>query len=715
MTSELPHIVARALGWTVLHSLWQITLIWLAFKILSKALHRRNESLYLLSLAAMAAGALWAAISFVQALDQLFQQQAYTSSEVFPMPIPVTAIVTPETATETFIHPDRLAMIADWLGRHAVQIGWAWGLCALLLYLRLLGGYYMAHRLQRKGVTAPDTQSEILFRKWVERLGIAGPVRLLQSSQVAEPLTLGFWKPVVLFPVGMLTQLTPAQAEALLLHELAHIRRHDYLVNLLQLLLEVLFFYHPLFWLLSKEARTRREYCCDDLVVAHTADPLIYAQTLTNLQLSLVNNKNPLTMNATGNSRFAQRIMRIAGITPKRSSRSPWPVFFLLPAIVAMISWWPAARATEADSGNSIKHELPVASTPAAAPDSIVPKSRETAIRPAENNPAGPASPDDGAGAVSIEPLVVAETEKMNVFYIGVDNPIAIAAPGYDCTTLSVRLLGAGELTPTGDCRYNVKVRKPGEVGLNVYHRDKLVGSRVFRVKRIPSNVQGRVGEYPATGEVAIALQATEAQLIEQEINVEGVVAIQAINMNVLYIGVDNPVHIAASGVPSVELSVRLNGEGEVTGSDGNYTVRVKRPGKVMIQVYRNETLLSEQEYRVKRIPDPVPMLAGRHSQSISKDILLSAQGPEAILENFDFDAVCDIVGYTLTVVPGNADPVSMPVKGSQFPERAKKLFETLSADGIAGVYFDDIKVKCPGDAAARRVGSMAFRIKNEE
>ena len=98
------------------------------------------------------------------------------------------------------------------------------------------------------------------------------------------PTVIGWLKPVVLLPASALAGLTPRQLEAILAHELAHIRRHDYLVNLLQTLVETLLFYHPAVWWLSRRIRVERENCCDDLAVSLCGDPVAYAAALADLE-----------------------------------------------------------------------------------------------------------------------------------------------------------------------------------------------------------------------------------------------------------------------------------------------------------------------------------------------------------------------------------------------------------------------------------------------
>src|SRR5205085_6589248 len=108
--------------------------------------------------------------------------------------------------------------------------------------------------------------------------------RLCRSALVEVPTAIGFMKPVILLPASTLTGLAPAQIEAILAHELAHIRRHDYFVNLLQSVIETLLFYHPAVWWVSRRVREERELCCDDLAVRASGDAIAYARALSELE-----------------------------------------------------------------------------------------------------------------------------------------------------------------------------------------------------------------------------------------------------------------------------------------------------------------------------------------------------------------------------------------------------------------------------------------------
>ena len=320
----------QALGWTLFHFLWQGALVGLGMLAANIALRRRSaEARYaaacvalllllalplitfsiLLSTGPADEASLHSSAEFVSAPEQP-GAQAYSAED----PISTEATY-PATIPES---PVTLAtLISSARSRFASYLPWAisiWLLGVLLLSGRFVGGLVVALRLKRSDSAAIPPEWHARLSEMASRLRVTRPVRLCRSALVQVPTVIGWLRPVILLPASALTGLSAEQLEALLAHELAHIRRHDYLVNILQTAAETLLFYHPAVWWVSGQARIEREHCCDDLAVRACGDVLIYARALADLE-TIRNAAPQMAMAASGGS-LVRRIERLVGIKP---------------------------------------------------------------------------------------------------------------------------------------------------------------------------------------------------------------------------------------------------------------------------------------------------------------------------------------------------------------------------------------------------------------
>jgi len=167
----------------------------------------------------------------------------------------------------------------------------------------------LVQRYRRRGTTPADAIWQERLHTLAERLHISRPVQLCESTLADVPAVIGWLRPVVLMPATMLTGLSPRQIEALLAHELAHIRRHDYVINLIQTGVETLLFYHPAVWWIGRSIRAERENCCDDMAVRVCGDVLTYARALTRME-QLRMHRPALALGADGGS-LLKRIQRL--------------------------------------------------------------------------------------------------------------------------------------------------------------------------------------------------------------------------------------------------------------------------------------------------------------------------------------------------------------------------------------------------------------------
>ncbi len=187
-------------------------------------------------------------------------------------------------------------------------------------------------------------------------------------------------------------------------------------------------------------------------------------------------------------------------------------------------------------------------------------------------------------------------------------------------------------------------------------------------------------------------------------------VAVSADKMNVFYLGVDNPLTVSASGVSSNAVRVNFSGSASGTGSGSKWTVRGTSPGEATVTVTANGQTLGSFPFRVKRIPDPQARLGQKIGGNIGTGEFKAQRGVLAILDGFDFDARCDIVGYDLVYVPKREDAVLSSNPGPSFNSQSLALVNRAKPGD--SYFFNNVRAKCPGDNASREINSMAFTVK---
>jgi GWxTD domain-containing protein len=270
----------HALGWSLLHFCWQGAAVALLLAIaLAVLLGRSSTVRYAACCFALGVMAALPVITFARlAAGSRATENATKSSTIQRAAAPNLAIgFSPKTEPW-------LARISTSVDRSLPLVTGAWLLGVILLLSRLNVGIMVTRRMKSLATEpAPDDLYRALH-DLMRRFKMAQTVRLVHSAMVQVPTVIGWLRPVILIPAGCIAGLSTVQVEAVIAHELAHIRRHDYLVNLLQSLLEALLFYHPAVWWVSKQLRNEREHCCDDLAVAVSGDPVSFARALSFLE-----------------------------------------------------------------------------------------------------------------------------------------------------------------------------------------------------------------------------------------------------------------------------------------------------------------------------------------------------------------------------------------------------------------------------------------------
>jgi len=331
----------QALGWALVHFIWQGALVALLYAGLASALRRRAANVrYAVACAAMLLMlALPAATGFIiaQSAPQESAAATATPSAAITFDSRRQAITNgttpfvgfgasqsvPAASSQTVAVADAPPSWRMWARERFVALmPWlvaVWFAGVLFLSLRFIGGLVVAQRLKRRDASPLLEQWQEKLITLAARLRVSRPVRLCESALVEVPTVIGWLRPVILLPVSALTGLSEAQLEALLAHELGHIKRYDYLVNLLQTAVETLLFYHPAVWWLSSQIRQEREHCCDDLAVATCGNVLVYARALA--ELEQLRGVAPQLAVAASGGVLLRRIQRLVGNPARPSHR----------------------------------------------------------------------------------------------------------------------------------------------------------------------------------------------------------------------------------------------------------------------------------------------------------------------------------------------------------------------------------------------------------
>ena len=338
------HPLVYALGWTLLHFCWQGTAVALMLGcVLGLLGGRSSQARY--AAACLALGLMVALPAATFAHIASAEHKARTVI-LGPGVMLDSSIVLDVGANEPIPPwPARIGMALD---RSLPWVLLAWFAGMIVFVGRLNFGLLVARRLKTTGTEAPPPALLQLFEALRIRLRVDRAVQLLHSTQVQVPTVIGWLRPVVLLPVSCLTGLSPDQIEAVLCHELAHVRRHDYLVSVIQSVIETVLFYHPAVWWVSKQVRRERECCCDELAVAVGGDVLAYARALSFLEENRASFPE-FVLGANGGV-LKMRIQRILG-SKRDAEGSPAAALVALGLILALAgSYFAAVSHAQAQS-----------------------------------------------------------------------------------------------------------------------------------------------------------------------------------------------------------------------------------------------------------------------------------------------------------------------------------------------------------------------------
>ncbi len=326
----------EAIGWTLLHFTWQATVIAAVCKCFDQGLQQSRTILrYNVTLAALVCmfGTSIATLVYEQERVNHVQRSG-TASATMPASVQISSLH--EHLADALRVPFHLNTI------HLFQwIDGVWLVGVLLCSIRAAGGVLVLRRMRSALSVEPIEEMAELFRGLVGRMRINRQVSLRMHIAGLDPFVAGLFRSIVYLPLSALSSLTPDQIEAVLTHELAHVRRADCIGNLLNTSMETLFFFHPAVWWLGRTLREQREFCCDDIVLVSCSSPMNYAQAL----LVLAENQQisphlALSAGGHGGRHLFFRIERILGNEPSTERQSEASVVFNLaiPAIMLVVA-----------------------------------------------------------------------------------------------------------------------------------------------------------------------------------------------------------------------------------------------------------------------------------------------------------------------------------------------------------------------------------------
>jgi beta-lactamase regulating signal transducer with metallopeptidase domain len=315
----LPDSLLQALGWTLVHSLWQLVLIAALLWGILKLVHRSKPAVkYILAVGALVLAVLMGVSTFVYEINEAKNNAAFSADDfqnLVTAPLFSSNAVGMEATTVT---------ITRWINQYIPFLVNIWFLGSLLFLFRLGNSLSEIRGLRKSSTPVSDFQLEKIAYRLAGKIGVKTDVQLRISQFGISPLTFGTLRPIILLPAGLIFQLSPTQLEAIIAHELAHVKRHDYLINMVLSGLEVIFFYHPCYWWMNQTVKELRENAADDLAIKAGVEPKNLATGLAEV-LNFARQNPPELALAAGKKRNPTllRIKRMLGYQTENYPQTP--------------------------------------------------------------------------------------------------------------------------------------------------------------------------------------------------------------------------------------------------------------------------------------------------------------------------------------------------------------------------------------------------------
>lgn len=310
---SIPDSLLRALGWALAHSLWQGALVAIALLMLLPRVHKARQR-YWAAYGSLVVVLLAAVGTFFWKFEPGTEPSAASPLSQESASSPIVFLVENQYFKTSFTE-----YFSQWLEANHSLIVAFWLIGFIFFLLRLGSGLWQVHVLRTRGTRLLEADWQDKISILAGRIGVSRVVNLFESALVHTPLTIGWLRPAILLPIGFVNQLSIAEVEAVLAHELAHIARRDWVFNLVQAFIESLFYYNPAVWWVSQVIRRERENACDDAALAATGNPLAFARALVQVQ-EMATPLPALALALSGKRRrpLLERVRRILNQAPQQ-------------------------------------------------------------------------------------------------------------------------------------------------------------------------------------------------------------------------------------------------------------------------------------------------------------------------------------------------------------------------------------------------------------
>jgi beta-lactamase regulating signal transducer with metallopeptidase domain len=350
--------ILQALGYAIANSLWQMAMVWIVYVLLNSVFKFKSEIKFRIAVAAQIIGFTWFLVTLQFYYKQCSQALELAESIYLQTGDQQTYVVATEQGSllSYFIKAEQVLP----------YLSVAYLLLLAFLTIRWFRAYRYTQLVRLNGLHKIDVDWKLFVTKVAGQLGIKQKVRIFLSEIVQSPVTIGFLKPVILVPIASINHLTPQQLEAVILHELAHIKRHDYILNIVLSIIELGLFFNPFTRLITKSISKERENSCDDWVLQYQYNPSMYAEAL--LRIAVLQKTPAMAMYAVKTKgELLSRVQRMVHQKDNRFNyRHQLIALLLMTGILASLAWFDPS-AVRAQDTKSLEAQQAVVLEPLAA------------------------------------------------------------------------------------------------------------------------------------------------------------------------------------------------------------------------------------------------------------------------------------------------------------------------------------------------------------